>query len=90
MNDFSSLSRHYPWTMASERDQTNALIAEQPYVSLATPHDKDNLGVKIIKISDEVSIALKQTDLGSDPLSIINKTGIVSHELMMYQKNIPQ
>ena len=61
--------------MTSERDQTCALLGEQPYVSLASCDAMDSPGLKIIKISDEVSIALKQTDRGSDPLSIINQTG---------------
>lgn len=61
--------------MTREQDEICALIAEQAYVSLAAENDVDSPDVKIVKISDEVRIALKHTDRGNDPLSIINKTG---------------
>ena len=66
--------------MSSERQQVIALISEEPYVSMATDGDRDSPSVKIIRISDDVSIAMKQADRGNDPLSIINQTG--KHNLM--------
>lgn len=44
---------------------------------VANVNDVDSGRAKIVKISEEMSMALKHTDRGNDPLSIINKTGVV-------------
>jgi hypothetical protein len=62
--------------MASDRDQIGALVVEQPFVSVATDRDVDSPSVKIVKITEDVCIALKKAKRGNDPLSIINQTGM--------------
>lgn len=61
--------------MAS-RKELNSALHEHSYVTIADVEDVDSAKAKIVKISDDMSMALKHTDRGSDPLTIINKTGM--------------
>jgi hypothetical protein len=65
--------------MTSERDMIVASIADHPFASIITERYDDSVDEKVIRITDDVSIALKRALPGSDPLSIINHTGSISY-----------
>jgi hypothetical protein len=60
-------------------DEVTATLLEEPFVSAARVEDVDSANSKVIQISEGVKVALKRAERGSDPLSIINRSGVLRY-----------